>query len=113
VNAEYVRPLIRLSEPLKETEISVIIGENSGSHGGEYKEMLVASINMSTLMKKAERTNETSVKFYQSTRRNNPNDSTFIMGVSQRFRGNKSLHRNMIRHRLLTHNAQFRAHRMR
>jgi hypothetical protein len=44
------------------------IGEISGSHGGEY-------IRLIALMMEAASTSETSVNFYQTTRRNIPEDS--------------------------------------
>jgi hypothetical protein len=63
-----------------------MIGEISGSHGGEYEDDCLlgccavksgrdACIVLITLMMEAASTSETSVNFYQTTRRQNPKDS--------------------------------------
>jgi hypothetical protein len=46
--------------------------EISGSHDGEYKELLASIV---ALMTEAASTSETSKNFYQTTRCNNPEDS--------------------------------------
>jgi hypothetical protein len=49
----------------------------SGSHGGEYEDVfwVVAPCRAIALMMEAASTSETSVNVYQTTRRNNPEDS--------------------------------------
>jgi hypothetical protein len=50
-----------------------VLGEISVSHGGEYED--VCLLDCCALMMEAASTSETSVNFYQATRRNNPEDS--------------------------------------
>jgi ribosomal protein L18E len=50
------------------------LSEISGSHGGEYASIIRAI----ALMMEAPSTSETSVNFYQITRRNNPEDSDLL-----------------------------------
>jgi hypothetical protein len=53
------------------------MSEISGSHGGEYvTEVLDASITRALIMEAAS-TPETSIRFYQTTWRNNPEDRHF------------------------------------
>jgi hypothetical protein len=49
-----------------------------GSHGGEYEDDAASIIMVIALMMEEASTSETSVNFYQTTRRNNPEDSHLL-----------------------------------
>jgi hypothetical protein len=51
------------------------MSEISGSYGGEYKDGCLLGCCAIALMMESASTSETSVNFYQTTRRNNPEDS--------------------------------------